>query len=148
MVIRLFTQDVAHIKLLQQLDVRAVQGQAIRYYQQFQMRMLTPYLRQQPLRRIALAVVLFRPVCLHDRFRWQGNNLLALWVNQYGTQHLMIVGDTTTPVILLAAVIAVYRLRGEIPRPIHGQQVLPRPAELLQSLAPLLCSKQLLERAP
>ena len=75
---RLRPHDEAHVELLQQLDVRPVRGEPILDHDELQVRMLAAHITQQALRRIALAVVLRRPVALHDGLRREGEDLALL----------------------------------------------------------------------
>ena len=113
------------------------------------MRMLTAHIGQQPLRGVALAVVLPRPVALQNRLRRQGKHLPLLRMHQHRAQQLMVIRGPPIPVAFLAATIAMHLRGGEIPRAVHTQQVMTAQAgEPLQALAPLKRREHALERPP
>ena len=110
------------------------------------MRVLAAHILEHALRRGALAVVLRRPVTLHYRLRRQGEDLALLGMHHHRTQHLVVVRDVPVLVVLLAAVLAVHARRGEIPRPVHREQVVPvQPGEPRKPLAALQLSEHALE---
>ena len=146
---RLGAQDESHVQLLQQLDVRAVGRQPILHHRQLQMRMLPAHVLEQAFHRVALAVVLPRPVALHNRLRRQRKHLALPRMHQHRAQQLMVIRDPTVAVALAAAMIAMHLRGGEIPRAVHAQQVVSAQAgETLQTSAPLQRRQHALERPP
>ena len=102
------------------------------------MRVLAAHILEHALRRVALAVVLRRTIALHDGLGRQGEDLALLGMHHHRAQHLVVIRDVTVLVVLLAAVLAMHARRGEIPRPVDREQVVPvQPGEPLQTLAAL-----------
>ena len=108
--------------------------------------MLAAHILQQPLRRIALAVVLRRPVALHDGLGRQRKDLALLGMHHHRAQHLVGVGDASVSVVLLAAVLTMYARRGEVAGGVDREQIVPAQAgEPLQPLAALELREHALE---
>ena len=148
---RLRPHDEAHVERFQQFDVRSIRREPILDHDELQVRMLAAHIHQHPLRRIALAVVLRRTITLHDGLGRQGEDLALLGMHHHRAQHLVVIRDVTVLVVLLAAVLAMHARRGEVPRPVDREQIVPvQPGEPLQTLAalqrreyPLECRAQL-----
>ena len=147
-VARLRPQHEPHVQLLQQPDMRPVRPQSVLYHHQRQVRVLTPQLRQQTLRRSPLAVVLLPPIRLHYRLRrHHRHHLPALRMDQHRAQRLMVIRRRPVLVTPLAAARAMHLRRREVPRPVHRQQVPTlQPLEPRQRSAALRPRKQPLER--
>ena len=137
-VARLRPEDEAHVERFQQVDVRSVRGQPILDHDELQMRVLAAHILKHALRRGALAVVLRRTIALHDGLRRQGEDFALLGMHHHRAQHLVVIRDVTVLVVLLAAVFAMHARRGEVPRPVDREEVVPvQPGEPLQTLAAL-----------
>ena len=110
------------------------------------MRVLAAHVAQQPFRRVAFAVVLLRPVALHNRLRRQREDLALVWMHQHRAQHLMGVRRAAVAMVLLAAVRTMHVRGGEVSGPVHRQQIVPvQTGEPLQPLPPLQPRKHALE---
>ena len=140
-------QEEAQLQLFQLLDMGTIRGQRILHHHQLQMRMLAAHIAQQPFRRVALAVVLARPIALQDRLGRQGQHYSVLRMHQHRTQHLMIVRRAAIAVMLLATALAMHIRRGEVARPIDREQIMPvHTGEPFQCLAALQQREHTFER--
>ena len=101
--------------------------------------MLAAHLPRQPLRRVALAVVLRRTIALHDGLRRQKEDLALRRVHHHRARHWMTGRDPPVAVMRPAAVLAMHARRGEAPHLIDREQrVTVQPNQSLQSLDALL----------
>ena len=140
------TQDVVQTVRVQGLDVGSIRTQTVFGDDELEVGMVLTQLGHKALGGIAFAIILVRPIMLHNRFRHERNDGPLVRMDNRGAQHLMRIGDRPIAVDSVQTRGTVNRLGGKILRAIERQEVMAiQKRHRFQRLATLELPKDALE---